>query len=159
MPPTAWCSSPRSPSSPAPRSGWRPIRGAATKRTRTAPGGATSVRAEMERRRSLTRADRLPLRVRLTLAFTAVMATVLAAAGVFLYSQFAADLDAQIDAALRAEGADVAALVEQGGARAVVPSGQPLAQVYDRGGGLVASTRRATGLPLLTRAEALRATR
>ena len=80
--------------------------------------------------RWLVRAERLPIRVRLTIAFAAVMAAVLAAAGVFLYSQFAADLDAQLDAALRAEATDLAALVEQGGAGAVTVSGEPLAQVF-----------------------------
>ena len=109
--------------------------------------------------RWLVRADRLPIRVRLTIAFAAVMAAVLAAAGVFLYSQFAADLDAQLDAALRAEATDLAALVEQGGAGAVTVSGEPLAQVFGAGGRPVASTRRAAVAPLLTPAEARRATR
>ena len=109
--------------------------------------------------RWLVRAERLPIRVRLTIAFAAVMAAVLAAAGVFLYSQFAADLDAQLDAALRAEATDLAALVEQGGAGALTASGEPLAQVFGAGGRPVASTRRAALAPLLTAAEARRATR
>src|SRR4051794_21050837 len=113
----------------------------------------------MARPRWLVRADRLPIRVRLTIAFAAVMAAVLVAAGIFLYSQFAADLDAQIDAALRAEATDLTALVKEGGAGAVTVSGEPLAQVYGAGGRLLASTRRGTGVRLLTPAEARRATR
>ena len=113
----------------------------------------------MARTRWLIRADRLPIRARLTIAFAAVIATVLVAAGIFLYSQFAADLDAQIDAALRAEAADLTALVKEGGPGAVAFSGEPLAQVYGAGGRLLATTRRANGLRLLTPAEALRATR
>src|SRR4051795_3905382 len=113
----------------------------------------------MARPRWLVRADRLPIRVRLTIAFAAVMAAVLVAAGIFLYSQFAADLDAQIDAALRAEATDLTALVKEGGAGAVTFSGEPLAQVYGAGGRLLASTRRATGVRLLAPAEARRATR
>jgi two-component system OmpR family sensor kinase len=45
---------------------------------------------------------RLPVRVRVTLAFAGVMAVVLAAAGLFVYLRLAAELDATIDQGLRA---------------------------------------------------------
>lgn len=56
---------------------------------------------------------RLPLRWRLTLAFTAVMAVLLAATGVFVHQRLRSDLDGAINAALRARSADVSALAEQ----------------------------------------------
>lgn len=56
---------------------------------------------------------RLALRWRLTLAFTAVMAVLLAATGVFVHQRLRSDLDGAINAALRARSADVSALAEQ----------------------------------------------
>lgn len=59
------------------------------------------------------RRPRLPVRWRLTLAFTAVMAVLLAATGVFVHQRLRSDLDRAINAALRARSADVSALAEQ----------------------------------------------
>jgi signal transduction histidine kinase len=57
--------------------------------------------------------SRLPIRIRLTLAFTLVMAVVLAATGLFLYLRLASTLDHALDQGLRTRAADVAALVRQ----------------------------------------------
>ncbi|MDX6691560.1 MAG: hypothetical protein QOG15_3017 [Solirubrobacteraceae bacterium] len=56
---------------------------------------------------------RLALRWRLTLAFAAVMAILLAASGVFVHQRMAANLDGAINAALHARSADVSALAKQ----------------------------------------------
>jgi heavy metal sensor kinase len=55
--------------------------------------------------------SRIPLRLRLTLAFALVMAVVLAATGAFLYLRLQASLGESIDENLRLRAADVAALV------------------------------------------------
>ncbi len=107
----------------------------------------------------LTRFRRLPIRARLTIAFIGVMAVVLIAAGGFLYAQFRADLDAQINAALRAEAADVKALVADGGPREIADSGAPLAQVFSAGGQRLASTRKARPASLLSAQQAAGAVR
>jgi two-component system, OmpR family, sensor kinase len=123
----------------------------------------------MVRPRWLTRFSRVPIRVRLTMAFVAMMLTVLATAGVFLYAQFRSTLDAQINDGLRLQAADVGALVARGHAGAIASSSNPLAvgcraggclaQVYRADGRLVASTSRAGALRLLTPVQARRATR
>lgn len=56
---------------------------------------------------------RLPIRWRLTLAFAAVMAIVLAGTGVFIHRRLAANLDQSVNRSLRARAADVAALAQQ----------------------------------------------
>ena len=53
---------------------------------------------------------RLPIRVRLTLAFTLVMAVVLAAMSFFVYARVASTLLASIDQSLRGQTVDVAHL-------------------------------------------------
>jgi two-component system OmpR family sensor kinase len=111
----------------------------------------------MKRPRWLTRYYRLPIRARLTIAFVAVMGAVLVAAGAILYAQFRSDLDAQINSALRTETADVEALVDAGGPRAIGDSGAPLAQVFSPRGELLASTRKARPLRLLSPEQAGRA--
>ena len=52
--------------------------------------------------------SRLPIRVRLTMAFAAAMALVLATAGLFVYAWVRADLDESVDDALQARAAAVA---------------------------------------------------
>jgi signal transduction histidine kinase len=74
--------------------------------------------------------SRLPIRVRLSLAFAAAMAVVLAALGAFLYFQLRHSLDEQIEASLRAQ-ADAAA------AGAVVQREESVAQVLDADGEVV----------------------
>ena len=54
---------------------------------------------------------RLPIRLKLTLLFTGVMAVLLAALSVFLYLHFRSDLDYNIDQSLRARAQEIASLV------------------------------------------------
>ena len=54
------------------------------------------------------------MRIRLTLAFTAVMALVLVAVGLFVYSRVGSDLDAALDTSLRSRADDLAALAGGG---------------------------------------------
>jgi two-component system OmpR family sensor kinase len=132
-------------------------------------GGRVAYAAGMARPRWLTRFSRVPIRARLTIAFVAMMATVLAAAGVFLYAQFRSTLDAQINDALHLQAADVGALVARGHSSAISSSSNPLAvgcrvggclvQIYRGDGRIVASTPQAVATRLLTAAEAGRAVR
>lgn len=57
------------------------------------------------------RLARMPIRIRLTLAFALVMAAVLTAAGAFVYLRLRSELDAGLDAGLRARAADIATLL------------------------------------------------
>jgi signal transduction histidine kinase len=57
--------------------------------------------------------DRVPIRLRLTLAFTIVMAAVLAATGLFLYTRLESALDRTINQGLRSRADLVSALVQQ----------------------------------------------
>jgi two-component system OmpR family sensor kinase len=54
---------------------------------------------------------RLPIRLKLTLLFSGVMAVLLAALSVFLYLHFRSDLDYNIDQSLRARAQEIASLV------------------------------------------------
>ena len=54
--------------------------------------------------------NRLPIRVRLTLAFTAVMAVVLAAMSFFVYARVGSTLLASMDQSLRGQTVDVSHL-------------------------------------------------
>ncbi|HEY1276674.1 MAG TPA: ATP-binding protein [Thermoleophilaceae bacterium] len=98
---------------------------------------------------------RLPIRLRLTIAFAGVLALVLLVAGVVLYTQFRRDLDEAMDSDLSARVSDAAALVrgEADPGRALSRSGEPLAQAFERDGRLAASTERLEGSRLLTVAE------
>ena len=51
----------------------------------------------------------MPIRIRLTLAFTAVMALVLVAVGLFVYSRVGSDLQDALDTSLRTRADDLAA--------------------------------------------------
>ena len=114
----------------------------------------------MVRPRWLSRFARLPIRIRLTIAFAAVMAVVLATAGVVLYVQFERDLDGEIDDALRAQLVDIVALADAGrGAQAVTGSGERYAQIYAPDGRILATTRTTAGLRLLTPEQVRRAAR
>ena len=95
---------------------------------------------------------RLPVRWRLTLAFSIVIAVVLLATGLFVHGRLASTLDASIANNLRSRAADVAALAQQsehglaeteadGSSREGVPA---LAQLVDARGRVV---DRAPGLP------------
>jgi two-component system, OmpR family, sensor kinase len=95
---------------------------------------------------------RLPIRLRLTIAFAGVLTVVLGASGVVLYSEFERDLDRVIARDLNARAADMAALVSR--ARdpqlALVESGERLAQLYTPAGRLLASTSALSRTRVLT---------
>jgi two-component system, OmpR family, sensor kinase len=74
--------------------------------------------------------SRLPIRVRLSLAFAAAMAIVLAALGAFLYFQLRSSLDEQLEARLGAQ----ASAAEAG---AVVQRDENLAQMLDADGEVI----------------------
>ena len=104
---------------------------------------------------------RLPIRLRLTIAFAGVLTVVLGASGVVLYTEFDRDLDEVIDRDLNARAADMAALVSQGGdpQRALEDSGERLAQIYRPGGRVVASTAALSGTRALSVPQARQAAR
>lgn len=104
---------------------------------------------------------RLPIRVRLTIAFAGVLTAVLGASGLVLYTEFERDLDEVIDRDLNARAADMAALVAEGAnpGRALAASGERLAQIYSPDGRLLASTAAFDGERALTPAQVRRAQR
>ena len=69
------------------------------------------LQAAGRRRRAVSR---IPIRFRLTLAFTAVMALVLVAVGLFVYSRVSSDLNDALDTSLRARADDLAAAIPAG---------------------------------------------
>jgi two-component system OmpR family sensor kinase len=108
--------------------------------------------------------SRVPIRLRLTLAFAAAMAVVLAAAGGFLYSQLGAELDESVDEGLRSRAAELAALVEGvGGALSgagettLVEQEETFAQVVSADGRVLDSTPQLGDRVVLTGAERARA--
>lgn len=109
---------------------------------------------------------RVPTRLRVTLAFTAVMALLLAGMGLFLYLRLASTLDRTVDRGLRSRAGDVMALVEQAdsglaqaGRSPLTEQGEGLAQVLDTRGKVVDAPPPLRRRPLLTPAEVRRATR
>jgi signal transduction histidine kinase len=95
---------------------------------------------------------RAPLRIKLSLAYTGVMAILLFAAGVTLSLLSAANLDHAIDDGLEARAGDAAAIVREGAkAGRLRDSGEALAQVLSPAGEVLDTTPDAGGTPLLTR--------
>ena len=94
------------------------------------------------RSRLIALAARTPVRVRVALAFAAVMALLLIATGLFLYFRLGSTLQATVDDGLSSRADDVAALVRQagpdrlGGANGslLAARGEDLAQVLDARG-------------------------
>lgn len=97
---------------------------------------------------------RIPIRLRLTLAFAAAMAIVLAALGFLLYTFMASALDRGVNRNLRGRAEDVEALVRHGGIG--LPSGVTFAQVLDGNGRVVDTTPEFTE-PLVARTDVGRA--
>jgi signal transduction histidine kinase len=97
--------------------------------------------------------SRLPVRLRVTLAFTAVMATLLAAAGLFLYWQLGQKLDGAINDGLRSRVVDLAA---QAGTSGLQDRGGDVAQVLDARGRVIDASPGVRSA-LLSRAEIARA--
>ena len=98
----------------------------------------------------------MPLRVKLTLAFTGVMAILLAAAGVALSVLVANNLDSTIDDGLAARAGDAAALVRSG-ERDLSATGEVFAQVLTLDGRVLVTTAGAGPVPLLDASERRRA--
>jgi two-component system OmpR family sensor kinase len=102
---------------------------------------------------------RIPLRLKLTLAFTGVMAVLLAAAGIALSLLVAQNLDSTIDDGLAARAGDAAAVVRSEHADSLEASGEAFAQVLDGSGAVKWTTVGAGPRPLLTPDELARARR
>jgi two-component system OmpR family sensor kinase len=104
---------------------------------------------------------RLPIRLRLTIAFAAVLAAVLAAGAVVLYTEFERDFDELIDRDLASRSADMAALLEEHRLpdAALAVAGERVAQAFSLDGRLLDATNGATNRPLLTAEEIRRAAR
>jgi heavy metal sensor kinase len=103
--------------------------------------------------------SRLPIRLRLTLAFVLAMAVVLAATGAFLYVRLGASLDEAIDESLQARTAELAPRVITGdpGLEATLQAGlvdpdERFVQILDESGRLVLATPQVDETPLLDRA-------
>jgi two-component system OmpR family sensor kinase len=106
----------------------------------------------------------VPVRIRLTLAFTAVMAVVLLAVGLFVYSRVGSDLEAALDNSLRSRADDIAAVAGGAGLRSedqdrLVAQDESLAQVIARDGRVLYSSAGLGDRPLLRGAELARARR
>jgi two-component system OmpR family sensor kinase len=104
--------------------------------------------------------SRMPIRLRVTLAFTAAMALVLLAVGLFLYFRLEAQLDESIDNGLRSRAGEVSALArtsERGLRRsreaALIEGEESFAQVLTPGGRLIDSTPQLRGQPVLRPSE------
>jgi two-component system OmpR family sensor kinase len=105
---------------------------------------------------------RIPIRLRVTLAFAIVMAILLTALGLFVYSRFDSQLSEQIDQSLRTHGDDVASLVAHRDlSRSVALLGreESFAQVLTPDGRIYATTPQLGDHPQLTPAETTRAAR
>jgi len=103
---------------------------------------------------------RLPIRVRVSLAFAVVLAVVLAGTGLFLDLRFAAEMNLAIDQGLRSRAGDVIALVRQAdsglataGHTGLNNTVRGFAQVLDRRGGVFDSTPQTSRQAVLTRRE------
>jgi heavy metal sensor kinase len=104
--------------------------------------------------------SRIPIRLRVTLAFAVVSAVVLAALGYFVYARFDSELSEQIDQSLRSHGDDIAALVARNDLSqqtSLLGREESFAQVLTTGGQIYATTDQLANHPQLTPAEAARA--
>ena len=114
----------------------------------------------------MSRLARLPVRVRVTLAFAGVMAIVLGATGLFVYVRLGAELDHTIEQGLRSRAGDVSSLVRQAdeglaesGRSPLTEQGENLAQILDPSGAVVDSTPTVRGRALLDARDLARARR
>jgi signal transduction histidine kinase len=106
--------------------------------------------------------SRLPIRLRLTLFFTAAMAVVLAGATWLLYLQVGSDLGSGIDQSLRSRAQDVGALVGDGGSlrstsSPLIESGESFAELLSPGGRVLDASASLNREPLLSPDELSRA--
>src|SRR5256714_10934106 len=138
-----------------------PLQRGGVVRAPPAPQDRPAVRAHLDRDRARRRLQaqggrRMPIRAGLTLAFTVVMAVVLAATGAFLYDRMQSDLDATINQGLRSRADDIAALVRQADTGLADSQGSRLsspqtsfAQVLDSKGGVMDASAGLRGRPLI----------
>lgn len=104
--------------------------------------------------------SRIPIRLRVTLAFTAAMALVLVAVGLFLYLRLEARLDESIDNGLRSRAGEVSALARTSertlGAShdaSLIEADESFAQVLTTAGQVVDSTPQLGDRPVLHRSQ------
>src|SRR3954470_22083573 len=100
--------------------------------------------------------SKMPLRFKLTLAFTGVMAVLLTGAGIALSVLVAHNLDSTINDGLEARAGDAAAVVRNGRLGA---TGEPFAQVVSDAGRVLDTTTGAGATPLLSTPDRARALR
>jgi two-component system OmpR family sensor kinase len=92
------------------------------------------------------RLRRLPIRAKLTLAYTGAIALMLSAIGAFLYFNFRSGLDTSLNTTLQSRAEDVAAALRQEGVarlardRALLAGGDLVTQVLDPAGRVLFST-------------------
>ena len=108
--------------------------------------------------------SRASIRLRVTLAFAAVMTVVLGATGVFVYLRFSSELDSAINNGLRSRAGDVAALVKEVDSGLSERRGSTLAgkaenfaEILASDGAVIDATAQLRGHALLTASELLRA--
>ena len=102
--------------------------------------------------------SRMPLRFKLTLAFTGVMAVLLTGAGIALSLLVAENLDSTIDDGLAARAGDAAAVVRaRTGQAKLAKTGETFAQVLDGNGKVIDFTTSAGEASLLDRASVMAA--
>jgi signal transduction histidine kinase len=96
-----------------------------------------------------------PLRLQLTLAFASVVALVLAATGVVIYTEFRRNLDRSVQADLAERSVSFRSLAagNVAPARIVALAGERFAQIYASDGSVAASSRALAGQRLLTAAQ------
>jgi len=104
--------------------------------------------------------SRVPIRLRVTLAFTAAMALVLAAVGLFLYLRLETQLDESIDNGLRSRAGEVSALaaasrtgLKNSHRASLIEQDESFAQVLTEGGRVIDSTSQLGSRPVLSPAE------
>ena len=109
---------------------------------------------------------RLPIRLRLTLAFAAAMALVLAGTGAFVYLRMENALNSSVDQGLRSRASDLTALVRQSdegltqaGHSPLTERGENIAQIVGPNGSVIDGTPRFRTRSLLSAAERRRALR
>jgi two-component system OmpR family sensor kinase len=106
--------------------------------------------------RSKERLRRLPIRAKLTLAYTGAVAVMLSVIGLFLYVNFKSGLDAGLNTTLQSRADDVAAVVRQEGVaglgrhRALLAGGDLATQVLDQRGRVLFSTAEGDATPLVS---------
>lgn len=110
--------------------------------------------------------QRLPIRVRVTIAFVAVMAVVFAGMGVFIYLRQESELQYTIDQGLRSRAADITTLVRaadsglaESGRSPLTETGESVAQILDGRGRVVDAPPALRNRPIASAATVGRATR